>query len=110
MALLAINNLRDRQEDRVTKKYTLAVLLGSNFTKLEITICVIAASVIPTAAAMHYGHFPYTALTLLLLPLTIKTLRLVWKRSNTDLNDALIRTSKLLISFTILYGTGLFVS
>lgn len=38
-ALIAINNLRDYQQDRLVKKNTLAVRLGPTFSRIEITMC-----------------------------------------------------------------------
>lgn len=41
--LIAINNLRDREEDRTTGKRTLAVRLGVTFARLEITALIVLA-------------------------------------------------------------------
>jgi 1,4-dihydroxy-2-naphthoate polyprenyltransferase len=44
--LIAINNLRDREEDRTTEKLTLAVRFGVNFARVEIGFCCVAPYVI----------------------------------------------------------------
>jgi 1,4-dihydroxy-2-naphthoate octaprenyltransferase len=43
--LIAVNNLRDREEDRTTGKRTLAVRFGKNFARIEITLLILLAYV-----------------------------------------------------------------
>lgn len=43
--LIAVNNLRDREEDSTTGKRTLAVRFGKNFARIEITLLILLAYV-----------------------------------------------------------------
>ena len=52
-ALIAINNLRDLDEDRTTGKRTLAVRLGPRWAKIEIALCLLA----PTLLGMLWLRF-----------------------------------------------------
>ena len=94
-AILAVNNLRDIDEDRRSQKKTLCVRFGETFGKLEYTACLIGATLIP--AAYSY-YFPLLVLVPALIPL-----KTVWKtKDKTDLNTTLAQTGRLLFLFTLL--------
>ena len=46
-ALLAVNNLRDVDEDRAAHKRTLAVRFGRGFAKAQILLCLVGAAAVP---------------------------------------------------------------
>jgi len=109
VAILAVNNLRDIDEDRQNKKRTLAVLLGKTFIKIEYTFCVITACIIPVLLFFWRPDFIYSLLSIIVLPLAKGPLDMVWKKEGPILNEALSRTAKCLISYTILYAMSLFL-
>jgi 1,4-dihydroxy-2-naphthoate octaprenyltransferase len=95
-AILAVNNLRDIEEDRQSRKKTLCVRFGATFGKVEYTLCLIGAAVIP---AFYGYYFPL----LILIPAVIP-LKTVWKiREKKQLNATLAQTGKLLLLFTLLF-------
>ena len=47
MAILAVNNLRDIDEDRGSGKRTLAVRFGRTFARTEFTLCLILGASVP---------------------------------------------------------------
>jgi 1,4-dihydroxy-2-naphthoate octaprenyltransferase len=47
VVLLALNNLRDREQDLVAEKKTLAVRLGAGFARGEVVCCLFAPLVVP---------------------------------------------------------------
>ncbi len=78
-ALIAINNLRDREEDSTTGKRTLAVRFGERFGKIEIVLlCLGPLGVgflwIPLFNAPKLAYFPLAG-----LPLAAFLSLLVWK-------------------------------
>jgi 1,4-dihydroxy-2-naphthoate octaprenyltransferase len=111
-AILAVNNLRDRETDAKAGKRTLAVLLGVRFTRLEYTICIIAACLTPlvffaTGAAGLFGMLLPLS-TLLALPSVNRT---VWGDSDgAALNGALAETGKLLMLYAVLFCIGWTIS
>lgn len=54
-ALIAVNNLRDREGDARAGKRTIAVRLGGRFARIEIVACLVLAAAIPAAFAAT-GH------------------------------------------------------
>lgn len=110
VALLATNNLRDIKEDTSSKKRTLAVILGPVFCKVQITLCICVASSLPIVIFLWSNQFAFTMLTIITLFLAMPYLKIIWNKNEADLNDALVKLSKLLISFTILFLCGLFAT
>lgn len=56
MALLAVNNLRDVEEDTSTGKRTLVVRFGKTFGKMEYIVCVLGGFLLPGAVLLSQGH------------------------------------------------------
>ena len=102
-AILAINNIRDRAQDEVVGKRTLAVRLGdTNARRLFVSLLVLAhvaavATLIPT-----------TLLTLLVLPMSYSISKLVLSGvSGRDLFPVLGQTAKLQLVFAIVFAVAL---
>lgn len=102
-AILAINNIRDRPQDEVVGKRTLAVRLGdTNARRLFVSLLVLAhvaavATLIPT-----------TLLTLLVLPMSYSISKLVLSGvSGRDLFPVLGQTAKLQLVFAIVFAVAL---
>jgi len=102
-AILAVNNIRDRAQDELVGKRTLAVRLGDvNARRAFVSLLVLAhgsavATLIPTAM-----------LTLLVAPMSYSISKLVLSGvSGKDLIPVLGRTGKLQLVFAIVFALGL---
>lgn len=102
-AILAVNNIRDRAQDELVGKRTLAVRLGDvTARRVYVSLLVIAhlaaiATLIPTAL-----------LTLLAVPMSYSISKSVLSGiSGKDLIPTLGRTGKLQLVFTILFALGI---
>jgi 1,4-dihydroxy-2-naphthoate octaprenyltransferase len=102
-AILAVNNIRDRAQDELVGKRTLAVRLGDRRARhLYVSLLVLAhvaalATLIPTAI-----------LTLLVAPMSFSISKLVLNGvSGKELIPALGRTGKLQLIFAILFAVAL---
>jgi 1,4-dihydroxy-2-naphthoate octaprenyltransferase len=76
--LIAVNNLRDRQEDAKVNKRTLAVRFGVTFARYEIALCVL----LPFFLNMLWfqsGYVPAGMFPWLALPLAIKIICYIWQ-------------------------------
>jgi 1,4-dihydroxy-2-naphthoate octaprenyltransferase len=102
-AILAINNLRDRAQDQIVGKKTLAVRLGdSGARKLYIALLISAH----LFALLTFK--PAVLFTLLAAPLTWKLARDVASGvSGAELIPYLAKTGKLQLVFAILFALGL---
>jgi 1,4-dihydroxy-2-naphthoate octaprenyltransferase len=102
-AILAVNNLRDRAQDEVVGKKTLAVRLGDKGARRLYIALLVSAHLF---ALLTFR--PAAALTLLAAPLTWKLARGVASgTSGKDLIPLLARTGKLQLVFALLFALGL---
>jgi 1,4-dihydroxy-2-naphthoate octaprenyltransferase len=102
-AILAINNLRDRAQDQLVGKKTLAVRLGDSGARTLYIALLISAHVF---AILTFQ--PAVTLTLLAAPLTWKLSSGVASGvSGADLIPFLARTGKLQLVFALLFALGL---
>jgi 1,4-dihydroxy-2-naphthoate polyprenyltransferase len=106
-AILAINNLRDRHEDKTTGKKTLAVRFGATFVRLEYTICVyIGFLAVPLSISMNSRvQWGYMAAILGFAIVSRRLVRRVWKTDGVALNDMLADTGKYYALWTIVMVT-----
>jgi 1,4-dihydroxy-2-naphthoate polyprenyltransferase len=111
VAILAVNNLRDRETDAKAGKRTLAVRLGVRFTRLEYTTAVLLACLCPLVfmAAGVAGVGMLLPLVTLLAAWPVH--RTVWRRSDGPaLNAALADTGRLLMLYAVLFSIGWHIS
>ena len=102
-AILAINNLRDRAQDQIVGKKTLAVRLGERGARKLYIALLISAHLFALLTLQ-----PAVLLTLLAAPLTWKLTRSVASGvSGAELIPYLARTGKLQLVFAILFALGL---
>ena len=102
-AILAINNLRDRAQDQIVGKKTLAVRLGDSGARKLYIALLISAHLFALLTLQ-----PAVLLTLLATPLTWKLTRGVASGvSGAELIPYLAKTGKLQLVFAILFALGL---
>jgi 1,4-dihydroxy-2-naphthoate octaprenyltransferase len=102
-AILAINNLRDRAQDQIVGKKTLAVRLGERGARKLYMALLISAHLFALLTLQ-----PAVLLTLLAAPLTWKLTRGVASGvSGAELIPYLAKTGKLQLVFAILFALGL---
>ena len=104
-AILAINNLRDRAQDQIVGKKTLAVRLGDSGARKLYIALLISAHLFALLTLQ-----PAVLLTLLAAPLTWKLARgVVSGVSGSELIPYLAKTGKLQLIFAILFALGLII-
>jgi 1,4-dihydroxy-2-naphthoate octaprenyltransferase len=102
-AILAVNNLRDRSQDALVGKRTVAVRLGDANARREFVAFVVVAHVGAVATMI-----PWALLTLLVVPLSYSISKLVLSGvTGKDLIPVLGRTGKLQLIFAMLFAVGL---
>lgn len=107
VAILVVNNQRDREGDARTGKRTLAVRLGSTFSRWEYTLCILFAALIPLLLVRYYGAPINSAAAGLTVLAAISALRTMWTTEEPLLlNGLLAYTSQLLIVFAALFSVG----
>lgn len=109
-AILAVNNLRDIENDRKAGKHTLAVRLGERGTRLEYLLCMAGAYLVMPLAAL-LGIVPWLSLlTWLSIPLAVKSTRTVFAQRGRPLNAALAGTGQVALLFSLLFWGSLIVA
>lgn len=104
VGILIANNFRDLDGDRLAGKKTLAVRFGVTFTRLQYTVCLLIAGLLP------WWVYPEGAMTgplrmLLLLGASLLVLipiPFVWKHEGRALNPLLARTARVLMGYCLL--------
>lgn len=107
MAILAVNNLRDRQGDAAAGKRTLAVRYGATFARAEHSLCLVFAhaALVPVALLGHPGALAGLGS----LPLARRVGARVWATDGAALNPLLGATARLLAVHGALVSAGLVV-
>jgi 1,4-dihydroxy-2-naphthoate octaprenyltransferase len=102
-AILVINNIRDRAQDELVGKRTLAVRLGDAKARKGFVVLLVIAHL------SALGTFvPWSIITLAVLPLTISISRAVMSgASGAELIPLLGRTGKLQMFFGALFALAL---
>ena len=107
MAIIAINNLRDRNTDCRVNKNTLAVRFGKNFAVYEYMISVLIAGLVPIAVYVMTGERPWALLATGIIFTALPIFKVVLtKEDGPSLNNALASTGKLLLVYSVLYSIG----
>jgi len=105
-AIIVVNNLRDVHTDHKAGKYTLAVLIGEKGSKLEYTLLLLSAFVIPFICWRIGWASAWILLTWLGFPWCWVLIRLVWNSPiSPALNSVLAKTA----AFSLFYNTLLSV-
>lgn len=109
-AILVVNNLRDMNTDRTAGKRTLAVMIGSHYTRIEYTLLVLLAYAFPPAMLASGAPGPLILLPLITFPLGGLCIRKIYQENGRDLNARLGATAMLALGFSILLSIGIAVS
>ncbi len=107
-AILAVNNLRDVEEDRRTGKKTLAVRFGARFAGIEYVSCFCFGLLgIPLVLRLLEGK-SHGILILLLLPVVfcVAPIQGIFHEQGEALNKRLASTGKALVLFGIMFAIG----
>ncbi len=109
-AILVVNNLRDILSDRAAGKRTLAVRLGQRGARIEYSLCVAGAYLIPMLMAVVGAGPVWGMLAWLSIPFAVKQNQLIWTLEGRPLNQALAGTGQLTLLFGILFSIGLILA
>lgn len=106
VAILTVNNLRDIDSDRVAGKRTLAVRFGKTFARVEYTIAVLVASLIPLYLYLLYDAPETSIAASAVIGLLFSPIADMFNRSGPSLNETLARTGQLLLIYSLLFSLG----
>jgi 1,4-dihydroxy-2-naphthoate octaprenyltransferase len=112
VAILVVNNLRDRHTDIVANKRTLAVRLGARVARAQYATCVVLAVVVAVALGAAWAEGPVDAhlAPVLALPVALARARAVATVDGSALNPLLGKTAGLLLAVTGLAIFGVVAS
>jgi 1,4-dihydroxy-2-naphthoate octaprenyltransferase len=107
VAILAVNNLRDIEEDRKVGKRTMAVRFGETFTRWEYVLLIVTGALIPAGLYLTSGRHIGALITLLTIVAALPAIRKVFARSRgPSLNLVLADTARLLLFYSVLFSVG----
>ncbi|MBU1920729.1 1,4-dihydroxy-2-naphthoate polyprenyltransferase [bacterium] len=107
-ALLAVNNTRDIDTDRIAGKRTLAAKFGRLFGQFEYTLLLLIPLIIPCYFLFALDYSFWILLPLFSIPFMVRPLKLIFtKKDGLSLNLALGDTAKLNLIFGFLLSLGL---
>ena len=108
-AILVVNNIRDYQTDKESKKKTLVVFFGQKFGCFEYASLLIISLV----CLILYGFFlnNYLIIYLMLFNLLIATslIQKIFKYKKSNLNSALEKTSQFAFLYSLLFAVSIFI-
>ncbi len=108
LALLTVNNLRDREEDQQSGKKTLAVRFGKRFAQGEYTLALLSATLLtPLCIHTFYPGHGWALLACHAALLALVSIQKVFHLGGgPELNTVLAATGKLQLFFSVLYSVG----
>ena len=106
-AILVVNNLRDIETDAKAGKRTLAVLIGTRYTRLQFIALLALAYGSTPALWIIYGHGPTVLLPFISLPLAVRRAASMYTSKGKELNPVLAATAQLSLQFSLLLSIGI---
>ena len=106
VGILVVNNLRDREQDGLVGKRTLAVRFGITFARWEYVLCLILASMVPIGLWLSHEFSAVILVASVTLIPGAWLARQLWQRSGAELNPLLGQTAALLLAYTIAFSLG----
>ena len=104
-AILAVNNLRDKEEDAKVGKRTLAVRLGTRFVRFQYLFCICGAALIAGLMAV-VSHKPYLWFAAFSTIAAIPMIKSMFTEKGARLDPNLKKTGLLLMIYSMLFVTG----
>jgi len=111
--IIVTNNLRDIDTDRAANKHTLAVRIGDRATRIEYTLLMIVAYLVPLGLLfpMGFTHSVAVLLPWLSAPVAFGLARDLWRTPRSPaLNPILGRTAQLDLVYSVLLSIALLVA
>jgi 1,4-dihydroxy-2-naphthoate octaprenyltransferase len=105
VAILIVNNLRDRHTDVGAGKRTLAVRFGARFARIQYAAAVLLG--LGITVGMAATRTPFAWAGLVLTPLAVRLIRKVWTIDGAALNPLLGETARLLLLTTLASSAAL---
>jgi len=105
--ILVVNNYRDRDDDRLNGKNTLAVILGESFAKFQYVFFMLISYSILFVVYFTYKSSFIVFLPLLSFPLAIKLIKMIYTLHGNELNKTLELTAKLSAIYGVLFAAGI---
>ncbi|MFN4175129.1 MAG: 1,4-dihydroxy-2-naphthoate octaprenyltransferase, partial [Parachlamydiaceae bacterium] len=106
VVMIAINNLRDRETDKLANKRTLAVRFGESFAKTEIIFCILAPFIL-TLLWINQGNYLAAFLPYLSLPLALHLTKNIYMTPPSPIYNSFLAQGGLLhILFSTLMVIG----
>ncbi len=102
VALLAVNNLRDIDEDRLVNKKTLAVRFGRGFARWEYIVCICGACLLPMLLYISSGNHRMSIAASFAILFSIPAFKIVLHETGGEkLNPILGQTAKIALAFNL---------
>ncbi len=106
--ILVVNNLRDVEQDRVTGKKTLGVLLGEKALKTEYLVMLLLAYLVPLYFYHFLSYSIWIILPYLALPEAWRLMKQIrYHDDKRTLNATLENTARFMIIFGFLFSAGI---
>ena len=99
-ALLAVNNVRDINEDSAANKHTLVVRFGKTFGQIEFTLCLLLSYSILFLYTFQNIFLIYGVLSYGIY--TVHIIRKIWTQAGKTLNNCLANTGLCLLLYAII--------
>ncbi len=107
--ILVVNNYRDREEDKLAGKNTLAVKFGAAFTRLQYSVFTVITYSIPILFYFFYENNLWIFLPMLSLPYAVILIKMIYTLEGEALNKTLAQTAKLSFIYGLLFAIGILV-
>jgi 1,4-dihydroxy-2-naphthoate octaprenyltransferase len=105
--ILVVNNLRDIDSDRLANKRTLAVRMGIRWTRVEYSLFVLIAYVLPVILVIDTNTYLGSFLTWFSIPYAISLIKEIYQVEGRSLNKTLAGTARLALIYSLLFSTGI---
>ncbi|MBN1467026.1 1,4-dihydroxy-2-naphthoate polyprenyltransferase [candidate division KSB1 bacterium] len=106
-AILAVNNLRDIDNDKRTGKRTLPVVLGASLGRLEYVLCLSIACCMPILLVILTGDHFFSISAGIVIFFAVPQIRTLYREQPGGVyNTVLARTGQLLVLFSVLFSIG----